>query len=263
MRAGEAAAGCLLELVLPRAAEVDGHPADVEQLGDALDRGLERVRDGELRRRLHDHLEQRPRALELERELARPLAGAQRVCGAHAERREPRELFRLRLLSRRMEQLQNAQRRASQRQRGRDRAILWQPGGLCADRPRFGERPLGDLAGRPEIGGCVDAPRRCGDEPFFAALPEDGGRRPGDAGGEANHLGRGVFLLHRDRERLTRQLERGTRERGDVAVDCESAEEESGLRGAQLGAEPLLRAERLAGTEQFERDGVPVRPGRH
>ena len=169
----------------------------------------------------------------------------------------------VRILARRMEQLQNAQRRASQRQRGRDRAILWQPGGLCADRPRFGERPLGDLAGRPEIGGCVDAPRRCGDEPFLAALPEDGGRRPGDAGGEANHLGRSVFLLHRDRERLTRQLERGTRERGDVAVDCESAEEESGLRGAQLGTEPLLRAERLAGTEQLERDGVPVRSGRH
>ena len=101
VRAGEAAARRLLELAVARAAEVDGHAVDAEQLGDALDGGLERVRDGELRRRLHDHLEQRPRALELERELPRPLAGAQRVRGADAERREPRELLRLGLLARR------------------------------------------------------------------------------------------------------------------------------------------------------------------
>ena len=86
-----------------RAAEIDGDPLHAEQLGDALDRGLERVRDRELSRRLHDHLEQRPRALELEREQPRPLAGAQRVSGADAERREPRQLLRLRLLARGME----------------------------------------------------------------------------------------------------------------------------------------------------------------
>ena len=263
VRAGEAAARRLLELAFPRAAEVDGHAVNAEQLGDALDCDLERVRDGELRRRLHDHLEERPRALELERELARTLARAQRVCGAHAERREPRELLRLRLLSCRMEQLQNAQRRASQRQRGRDGAIMWEPGGVCAGRPGLGERPLGELARGTEIGVGVDAPRRGGDEPFLAALPENGGRRPGDAGGETNDLGRGVFLLHRDRECLTGQLERRTRERREVGADSEGAEEKGGLRSAELGAEPLLRAERIAGTEQLERDGVPVRAGGH
>ncbi len=199
-------------LPLPRAAEIDGDAVHAEQLGDALDGDLERVRDGELRRRLHDHLEERTRALELERELARPFAGAQRVCGADAEGREPRELLGLRLLARRMEQLQNAERRASQRQCGRDGAVEWEPGGVGADRAGLGERPLGDFARRAELGGGVDAPRRGGDEPFLAALPEDGGRRPGDARGETDDFGRGVFLLHRDRECLTGQLERRARE---------------------------------------------------
>ena len=238
-------------------------PVHAEQLGDALDGGLERVRDGELGRRLHDHLEQRPRALELERELPRPLAGAQRVCGADAERREPRELLGLRLLARRMEQLEDAERRASQRQRRRDGAVPREPGGVRADRAGLGERPLGDFARRREIGGGLDAPRRGGDEPVLAALPEDRGRRPGDARGEPDDLDRGVFLVQRDRERLAGQLERRARERGGVAADREGAEDESGLRRAQLGGEPLLRAERLAGTEQLERDGVAVRAGRH
>ena len=220
------------------------------------------MRDGELRRRLHDHLEQRPRALELERELPRPLAGAQRVRGADAERREPRELLRLGLLARGMEQLQDAERRPSQRKRGRDGAILRQPGGMSTDRTGLGERALGDVARSSEIGAGVDAPRGGGDEPVLAALPEDGGRRPGDAGGEADDLGGGVLLLQRDRERLAGELERRPRERGDVAVRREGAEDESGLGGTELGGEPLLGAERLAGTEQLERDGVPsARPG--
>ncbi len=131
----------------------------------------------------------RPCSLELERELPRSLAGAQRVRGADAEGREPRELLRLRLLARRVEQLQDAERRASERQRGRDSALPRQPGGVSADRPGLGERSLGDLAGRPEIGSGVDAPRRDRDESVLAALPEDGGRRPGDAGGEPHDLG--------------------------------------------------------------------------
>ena len=142
VRAGETAARRLFELAVPRAAEVDGHAVHVEQLGDALDGGLECVRDGELRRRLHDHLEQCPGALELEREQPRPLAGAQRVRSADAERREPRELLRLGLLARGMEQLQDAERRPSQRKRGRDGAVLRQPRGMSTDRTGLGERAL-------------------------------------------------------------------------------------------------------------------------
>ena len=49
---GQATTRRLLELAVARAAEVDGDAIDVEQLGDPLDGRLERVRDGELGRRL-------------------------------------------------------------------------------------------------------------------------------------------------------------------------------------------------------------------
>jgi hypothetical protein len=45
------------ELAVTVAAEIDRHPADSEELGDPVDRGLERVRDGQLRRCLRNHLE--------------------------------------------------------------------------------------------------------------------------------------------------------------------------------------------------------------
>ncbi len=105
MRSREAAARRLLELAVVPGPEVDGHPVDAEQFGDSLDGRLERVRDGQLRSRLHDHLEQRPRPLELEREEARALAGAQRVRRANSERREVRELLRVGFLSRGVEEL--------------------------------------------------------------------------------------------------------------------------------------------------------------
>ena len=62
------AAGRLLERAVCQT-EVDGDAVDAEDLGDALDGGLERVRDRELGGRLDDDLEQRARARELEREL--------------------------------------------------------------------------------------------------------------------------------------------------------------------------------------------------
>ena len=173
------------------------------------------------------------------------------------------ELLGLRLLTRRMEELQNPERRASERQSGRDRAILWEPGDVSAGRTGLGERPLGDFARRPELGVGVDAPGRGGDEPVLAALPEDGARGPGDARGETDDFCCSVFLLQRDHECLAGQLERWARERGDVVADRKRAEKERGLCGAQLRGESLLRAERLAGPEQLDRDGVAVRPARH
>src|SRR5205823_5443375 len=155
----EAATTCgLLELALALAAEVDGHAVDVEQLRDALHCRLERVRDRELSRRLHDHLEQRSRALELEREQACPFAGAQRVCGANAERREARQLLGLGLLSCAMEQLEDAERRPAEGQGRRDSAVARKSCGVHADRPRLDERPLRNLTRSPEIGRGTDAP---------------------------------------------------------------------------------------------------------
>jgi hypothetical protein len=73
------------------------------------------VRDRELGGRLHDHLEQRPRALELECQQTCALTGAQGVSRPDAEGRELRELRGIGLLPRGMEQLQHAERRPSQR----------------------------------------------------------------------------------------------------------------------------------------------------
>ena len=67
VRAREPAARRLLELAVAFCAEIDGDTVDAEQLGDPLDRGLERVGDRKLRSSLRNHLEQRPRPLELER----------------------------------------------------------------------------------------------------------------------------------------------------------------------------------------------------
>ena len=133
--------------------------------------------------------------------------------GADAERGELGELLSLRLLAGEVEQLQDAERRASQRQRGRDGARLWQPGGMGADRPGFGKRPLRQPTRLSEIGDGVDAPGGSGNEPAaLAALPEDRRRRSGDAGSEANDLRGRILLLHRDRECLACQFERGSPE---------------------------------------------------
>src|SRR6476619_2896445 len=100
---------------------------------------------------------------------------------------------------------------------------------MSTDRTGLGERALGDVAHSFEIGAGIDAPRGGGDEPALAALPEDGRRCPGDAGGEADDLGCGVLLLQCDRERLARELESRPRERGDVAAQRKGAEDERGL----------------------------------
>ena len=61
VRGRDSAAGRLLEAPVG-GTKVDGDAVDAEDLGDALDGGLERVGDRELGRRLDDHLEQRARA---------------------------------------------------------------------------------------------------------------------------------------------------------------------------------------------------------
>ena len=58
---------------------------NVEQPRQARDRGLERVRERELRRRLVDDREQVARALELAAELVRALERAQRLRGPSGE----------------------------------------------------------------------------------------------------------------------------------------------------------------------------------
>ena len=72
VRAGEPARRSRDEPVLV-CEQVDGHGIDREQLGHALERGVERVRERELGGRLADDRKERSRAVELEREEARAL----------------------------------------------------------------------------------------------------------------------------------------------------------------------------------------------
>ncbi len=263
VRAGQVAAGRFLERAVARAPEVDGHAIHLEQLRDPLDGGLQGVRDRELRRRLDDDLEQCLRPLELEREEARVLARPERMRCADPERRQPCELLRIRLLARAMEQLQHAERRPAERQRGRYRRVLREPGDLHRGGFRLCESTFRDLSRRLETRGRLDSPRSGGDERTVATLPEDGGGSPCDPGGEADDLGRGVLLFQRDRERLAGQLECRPHERRDVAAAAERAQHERSLRGTQLGGNPLLCPERLAQAVELDRDGVAACPRRH
>src|SRR5581483_5946209 len=97
--------------------EIYRHPLDVEQLGDAVDRGLERVRARQLGGRLADDGEQRARELELE--LARASAGAQHVSRAHTEGCEPPEVRGAGLGALREQELEEPDGRFAERERGR------------------------------------------------------------------------------------------------------------------------------------------------
>ena len=97
--------------VLP---EVDREPLDAEQLADAHNRGLERVRERQLRDRLPDDTEEGARAVELGRHRPCASAGAQRLRGANAKRPEPVELVLGWRMLRREEQLERADRRVTE-----------------------------------------------------------------------------------------------------------------------------------------------------
>ena len=75
-----------------RVAEVDRDTVRAQQLGDARDGGLQRVRERELGDRLADDREQRVGPFELERRRPRALAGTQRLRRANGEGAQPVEL---------------------------------------------------------------------------------------------------------------------------------------------------------------------------
>jgi hypothetical protein len=116
------------------------------------------VRDRQLRGGLRDDLEQRPRALELEREKPCALAGAERMGRPDAERGESRELLRIRLVLCRMKELQYAERRPTQWERRRDGALLREPRGARTKRSRLTESVLCNLAGCAELRAGLEAP---------------------------------------------------------------------------------------------------------
>ena len=133
MRPGEPPCSRGLEpRILALLHEVNGEPVGPEQLADALDRSLERVRERELCDRLADDRQERPCALELDREGAAPLARAQRVRGANGEGCEPREHEIVGLALGLEEELERAERRLAELQGGECAAVA-EP--LDLDRP--------------------------------------------------------------------------------------------------------------------------------
>src|SRR5205823_10144549 len=116
---GETASGGGQQLAA--VAQVDADAVDREQLGGPLERGLQRVREGEPRDRLADDRQECARPVELELELTRALAGAQRVRGANAERRQRTELALGRRIA--VEKLEDAERRLAELDRD-DEAVV-------------------------------------------------------------------------------------------------------------------------------------------
>ena len=242
VRAGEAVTGRRREPVAGDA-EVDGHALDVEQLRDARDRRLERVRERELGRRLPDDREERTRALELHSQLALALARAQDVRGAHAERRQPAELVGARLCPVREEELQEADRRLPECERRRHAAAARQEVALDrADGASLGERRGRQLGRVAEAGGRVEPERD--DElerAVLVPLPEERDRGADDAGGETDDLGGGVGLVQRGGERLAGEIECVTdRRRGR-----ERAEHEPDEARRELAEQLVAERERL------------------
>ena len=88
MRPRESAASGLEQTPFVWLEQIDGEPLGAQQLRDPLDRGLERVGQGELRDRLADDGHERAAALQLHRLPLRPLARAQSVRRARRERRQ-------------------------------------------------------------------------------------------------------------------------------------------------------------------------------
>ena len=139
------AAAAIEPLVL---AEVNGETIRVEQLGDARDRRLERMRERELRDRLADDREQCTRPVELTGKPARTHARTQRMGGADAKGGKHCEVFLARREPSGEEQLQSPDRRLTELQGGSDVPVRIGEALYLFDRhgPPARERPLGHCA---------------------------------------------------------------------------------------------------------------------
>jgi hypothetical protein len=237
------------------ARQVERDARGVEQLGDEIDGGLERVREGELGGRLADDGEQRARAVELERERLGARARPEGMRGADAEGGQAGELLRARLVVRLEQQLQQPDGRPAERQADGDPAAAGEVGGLQRlDRPALGERGVGERAHAGEAGvGLEPEPPRRRQLAVRLQLPDDADRRADGGGGDARHLGGGVRRVERRRERLAGELERGPRQLGGRAVAVrERAQDERDVAGGELRRRALGVVEVLGGAVELD-----------
>ena len=245
--------------------QVDRDAISVEEVCDALDRGLERVRERELRDRFADDGEECAAALELEPGVAGELGRTQRVCGPHGEARELLDRLLVGRPARREPNLERAESRLAELERDH----VW--GGPVAEGVPVGL--LDDSARGPgELFVCDDRPVRARDLEHAVAQPPDGrGNTTGRDRCEPRHPCRSSIV---------------GRQRGERVADDADGAVSSGSRGAafqsrgqpgELGRgrrEPqLIRIERRAAAGELEhpsasdcgeRDGrpdAPVEPG--
>ena len=241
--------------------QVDGDALDVEQLCDARDRRLERVRERELGRRLPDDHEQRPRELELLLELPDPRARAKDVGGANTERREPSELVRARLSARREQELQEADGRLAEPQRRRHAAAARQPvererangsARLRAQRPAASAAsPRSTVGSRPyePTSSSASSSARCQSSATGAPTTPAASRTTSAAG---------VGLVQRGGERVACEIERMARDAGiGRRPGRERAQDERDLTGSELGGKLTRRRERPCAIE-LQHGGRPV-----
>ena len=200
VRADERAArGCVEPAVL--VAQVDGDALDTEQLRGFAERDRQRVREGELRRRLRRDREQRARALELDRRVPRARPSTERVRRAERERGEGVERTLVRILFE--HELQHADRRIAEThardRRASDPLLLEEL--LGVERNAGG----GKSSGLRCFGGAV---RRGEDQLSSDGAPQQRGLRTGGLGGEARDLRHRPRLVGPRRERLSGEHER-------------------------------------------------------
>ena len=247
--------------------QVDRDAIRVEEMCDALDRGLERVGERELRDRLADDGEERAAALELEPGVAGQFGRAQRMRGADGEARELLDHVLVRRSAGRKANLKRTERRLAELKRhdlcgrptvDRDRVGLLDHG-VCSP----GERFVGH-----------DRPIRAGDlERLVAQPPDDRSVTTGRNRREPRQPRRGGVLRGERGERIADDSEGAVASRShrDAAVEpgCEPGELGRDRREPQL-----VRVERRTATRELdrpvpsgcvERDGqpldAPVEPG--
>ena len=218
------------------APEVDGDAVDAEQLGDALDGGLERVRDRELRCRLHDHLEQRARARSSSSASSRARSPMRSACAA----RTPNVASRVELLGRRLAPVRDGTAGGRRRRQG----LRAEAPSLRRARLRERDPMRGETATSPP----PRSPR--GRRPKRRRRRRRGGRSP-----------RRRLPPQRGRERLAGELERRPRERGDAGSGREGAEDESAW-AAQSSAASRCSAANGSPERSSSSETAALRPAR-
>ena len=202
-------AGALLRSQPARVAEIDRDAVRAEQLRDARDRGLQRVRQGKLGDGLAEHRQQRLGPLELERRGARTLTGPQGLRRPDGECAQPIEVALGRRARRPEDELEDAEWRLAERQRrNRSAPHRLDSHGLLVERPR---RPTASSASSPSVDASCSPPS-VGD------LPEHGRLRAGRTHSYPHDLVRPACLLEPGAERVACEREAVGDTRADPTV---------------------------------------------